>query len=193
MPHSMKEGKIIILSAPSGTGKSSIIARLMQEKDLRLEFSISATSRNPRGNECHGREYYFLTPGEFEKKARAGEFVEWEEVYPGTCYGTLVSEVDRIVGAGNNLIMDIDVKGALNVKKYFGDRALAIFVSPPSKEELERRLRMRRTDSEESIARRLEKADYELSFAPRFDAMVVNDELERASMETAGIIRKFTE
>lgn len=189
----MKEGKIIILSAPSGTGKSTIISRLMEDAGLRLEFSISATSRSPRGAECHGKEYYFLTPEEFEKKVQAGEFVEWEEVYPGTCYGTLISEVNRIVERGNNLIMDIDVKGALNVKKYFGDRALAIFVSPPSKEELERRLRARQTDSEESISRRLEKADYELSFAPRFDVMVVNDTLERAVGETAGIIRKFTE
>ncbi|MDE6717993.1 MAG: guanylate kinase [Muribaculaceae bacterium] len=189
----MKEGKIIILSAPSGTGKSTIISRLMEYDDLRLGFSISATSRSPRGSEQHGREYYFLTEREFKDKAAHGEFVEWEEVYPGTCYGTLLSEVERVTHEGRNLIMDVDVKGALNIKRFFGGKALAIFVMPPSKEELESRLRLRSTDSEESIQKRLAKADFEMEFAPKFDAVVVNDDLENAVGLTADRIRQFTE
>ena len=184
----MKKGKIIILSAPSGTGKSTIISRLMERPELQLEFSISATSRQPRGGECHGREYYFLSPEEFHERADRGEFVEWEEVYQGTCYGTLRSEVERVIDKGHNLIMDIDVKGALNVKKEFGDRAVSIFVAPPSVEELERRLRGRATDSEESVRKRLDKAEYELTFAPRFDCRVVNDDLDRAVAEVSEII-----
>lgn len=187
----MKKGKIIILSAPSGTGKSSLIRLLMDREDLRLGFSISATSRKPRGAEKDGCEYYFLTPEEFAAKAGRGEFVEWEEVYPGTCYGTLLSEVERVTGTGNNLIMDVDVKGALNIKKFFSDGALSIFVVPPSKEELERRLRSRQTDSEESIAKRLAKADFEMGFAGQFDRRVVNDELNRAADEVAGLIKEF--
>ncbi|MDE7413365.1 MAG: guanylate kinase [Muribaculaceae bacterium] len=188
----MKEGKIIILSAPSGTGKSTIISRLMELDDLRLGFSISATSRKPRGNEQHGKEYYFLSEKEFKEKAGNGEFVEWEEVYPGTCYGTLLSEVERVTHQGRNLIMDVDVKGALNVKRYFGPKALAIFVMPPSKEVLEQRLRSRQTDSEESIMKRLAKADFEMDFAPKFDTVVINDDLSKATAQTADTIRRFT-
>lgn len=187
----MKEGKIIILSAPSGTGKSTIISRLIAMDDLCLGFSISATSRKPRGEEKHGKEYYFLSEDEFKARAARGEFVEWEEVYPGTCYGTLLSEVDRVTSSGHNLIMDVDVKGALNIKRYFGTKALAIFVMPPSKEELERRLRSRETDSEESILKRLEKADFEMDFAPKFDTVVVNDDLEKATEKAAELIRDF--
>lgn len=187
----MKEGKIIILSAPSGTGKSTIISRLIAMDDLCLGFSISATSRKPRGEEKHGKEYYFLSEDEFKARAARGEFVEWEEVYPGTCYGTLLSEVDRVTSSGHNLIMDVDVKGALNIKRYFGTKALAIFVMPPSKEELERRLRSRETDSEESILKRLEKADFEMDFAPKFDTVVVNDDLEKATERAAELIRDF--
>ncbi len=186
----MNKGKIIILSAPSGTGKSTIISRLMEHPELKLQFSISATSRQPRGGECHGREYYFLTPEEFASRVEKGDFVEWEEVYHGTCYGTLRAEVERVVGNGGNLIMDIDVKGALNVKRQFGDDAVAIFVMPPSVEELERRLRGRATDSEESVRKRLDKAEYEMSFAPKFDIEVINDSLDRAVEEVAGIIMK---
>ena len=181
-------GKIFVLSAPSGTGKSSIISKIIGRPELRLRFSISATSRKPRGTEKHGVEYYFLTSEEFSERAGRGEFVEWEEVYPGTCYGTLVSEIDRICDSGHNVIMDIDVKGALNVKKRFGDRAMTIFILPPSKEELERRLRGRATDSEETIAKRLAKADFELGFAPEFDHRVVNDTLEHAAEEVADLI-----
>lgn len=188
----MKKGKIIILSAPSGTGKSTIIGRLMKNPDLKLGFSVSATSRAPRGNEINGREYYFLSPEEFHAKAERGEFVEWEEVYAGTCYGTLISEVERVINSGRNLIMDIDVKGALNVKKRFGSEALSLFILPPSLEELERRLRSRSTDSEESIRKRLEKAEYEMSFAPQFDANIINDELDHATEEVeSAIINKI--
>lgn len=184
----MDKGKIIVLSAPSGTGKSSIIKRLLDYPELHLGFSVSATSRSPRGNEHHGVEYYFITHEEFKEKAEAGDFVEWEEVYPGTCYGTLKSEVRRVTDAGQNLIMDIDVKGGLNVKKCYGDQALTIFILPPSKDELERRLRGRGTDAEEVIRKRLDKADYELSFAPQFDVRIVNDNLEKAVEEVRTLI-----
>lgn len=185
------KGKIIILSAPSGTGKSSIIRKIIDHPELRLSFSISATSRRPRTGERDGVDYYFLSEEEFMKRVRNDEFVEWEEVYPGTCYGTLVSEIERVTSSGRNLIMDIDVKGAVNVKKCFGNDAISIFILPPSKEELERRLRGRATDTEEVIARRLAKADYELGFAQQFDTRVVNDDLDRAAEEVAEKIRAF--
>lgn len=184
----MDKGKIIVLSAPSGTGKSSIIKRLLDYPELHLGFSVSATSRAPRGAEQHGVEYYFISHEEFKHRAESGDFVEWEEVYPGTCYGTLKSEVKRVTEAGQNLIMDIDVKGGLNVKKCYGEQALTIFILPPSKEELEKRLRGRGTDAEDVIRRRLDKADYELSFAPQFDVRVVNDDLERAVEEVRKLI-----
>lgn len=187
----MTKGKIIILSAPSGTGKSTIISRLMDYEGLKLGFSISATSRAPRGEEKDGREYYFLTSEEFHRRVENGEFVEWEEVYAGTCYGTLVSEVERVTGSGRNLIMDIDVKGALNVKKRYGKDALSIFILPPSVEELERRLRARSTDSEESIARRLDKAEYEMGFSDKFDRRVVNDSLDSCCSEVKKLIEEF--
>lgn len=182
-------GRIIILSAPSGCGKSSVIRELLPKEDLRLGFSISATSRAPRGDERHGVEYYFMSPEEFNARVENGEFAEWEEVYAGTCYGTLLSEIERVVGAGRNLIMDVDVKGGVNLKNKFGDQAVSIFLLPPSLEELERRLRSRGTDSEEQIGRRLAKAEYELSFAPHFDFNVVNDSLPRAVSEVERIIR----
>lgn len=184
-----KQGKIIILSAPSGSGKSSVIRELLTKDDLKLCFSISATSRAPRGEEKHGVEYYFLSQEEFYRKADAGEFAEWEEVYPGTCYGTLLSEIERVVGQGRNLIMDIDVKGGVNLKEKFGSQAISIFLLPPSVEELEKRLRSRGTDTEDQISARLSKAEYELGFAPRFDWRVVNDDLRRAVAEVESIIR----
>ena len=185
-----RKGKIIILSAPSGAGKSTIIRELTKHDDLNLGFSISATSRPPRGEERNGVEYYFLDEEEFRRRARNGEFVEWEEVYPGMFYGTLESEVERVT-SGGNLIMDVDVKGGVNIKKRFGDRALSIFIMPPGMEELERRLRGRATDSEEKIRRRLDKAEYEMGFAPQFDEQVVNDDLDKACGEVAGLIMDF--
>ncbi len=189
MSKTTEKGKIIILSAPSGSGKSTVIRHLLERPELKLGFSVSATSRLPRGEERHGVEYYFLTPEEFESKVANGEFAEWEEVYPGCRYGTLLSEIERVtVSEGRNLIMDIDVKGGVNLKKKFGDRAIAIFLMPPSREELERRLRNRATDSEEQITKRLAKADFEISFAPQFDYEIVNDNLEEAVEQIAAII-----
>lgn len=188
----MKKGKIIILSAPSGTGKSTIISRIIDDPRLKLQFSISATSRAPRAGEMDGREYYFISPEEFRRRVDNDEFVEWEEVYAGTCYGTLRSEVERITDSGHNIIMDIDVKGGVNVKRIFGDEALSIFILPPSKDELERRLRGRATDSDEVIQRRLGKAEYELGFAPQYQYRVVNDDLEKAAAEVTQIILSHT-
>lgn len=185
-------GKIIVLSAPSGTGKSTIIGELMKMPDLNLGFSVSATSRAPRGTEQDGVQYYFLSPEEFAARIERGEFVEWAEVYSGTRYGTLVSEVERVTGFGKNLIMDIDVEGALNVKKRYGDRALLIFIEPPTLQSLEERLRSRATDDDESIRRRLDKAEYEMSFADRYDKVVVNDDLDTAVADVADNIREFT-
>lgn len=186
-------GKIIVLSAPSGTGKSTIIGELMKMPDLNLGFSVSATSRAPRGTEQDGVQYYFLSPDEFAARIERGKFVEWAEVYSGTRYGTLVSEVERVTGRGMNLIMDIDVEGALNVKKRYGDLALLIFIEPPTLQSLEERLRSRATDDDESIRRRLDKAEYEMSFADRYDKVVVNDDLATAVSEVADNIRAFTE
>lgn len=174
------KGKIIILSAPSGTGKSTIIGELIKMPELKLGFSISATSRKPRGQEVNGKDYFFLSEEEFQKKVDNNEFVEWEEVYAGTRYGTLESEVERVTGSGHNLIMDVDVKGALNIKKRFGESALSIFVMPPDIDTLEKRLRNRGTDTEETIAKRLAKARFEMSFAKDFDTTVVNDSLADA-------------
>lgn len=190
---SKNNGKIIVLSAPSGTGKSTIIGELMKMPDLNLGFSVSATSRAPRGTEQDGVQYYFLSPDEFAARIERGEFVEWAEVYSGTRYGTLVSEVERVTGQGMNLIMDIDVEGALNVKKRYGDLALLIFIEPPTLQSLEERLRSRATDDDESIRRRLDKAEYEMSFAGRYDKVVVNDNLDTAVAEVADNIRAFTE
>ncbi len=163
----------------------------MQDPGLRLGFSISATSRSPRGEEKHGKDYFFLTEDEFQSKVDNGEFVEWEEVYAGTRYGTLESEVRRVTESGHNLIMDVDVKGAINIKKRFGDEALSIFVMPPSLGALESRLRGRGTDTPETISRRLAKAEYEMSFAKEFDTVVVNDALDAAVNEVASGIRRF--
>lgn len=185
-------GKVIILSAPSGTGKSSLIKHLMATRpDLDLQFSISATSRKPREGEQDGREYYFLTREEFERKIEAGEFVEWEEVYEGNFYGTLLSEVVRKVEEGHTVIMDIDVMGSLNVKRKFGDSAFAIFIMPPSIQELENRLWNRGTDTADDVARRLAKAGYEMTFASKFDTIVINDIFEKAADEVADAIENF--
>ncbi|MCU4156026.1 guanylate kinase [Carboxylicivirga sp. A043] len=185
-----KEGKLIIFSAPSGSGKSTIVQALL-DKGFNLEFSISATSRAPRGNERNGVEYHFLSPDEFRAKIAEGAFLEWEEVYKNTYYGTLKSEVDRICTAGNNIVFDVDVVGGVNIKKMYGDKALSIFVQPPSIEELRNRLTSRGTDSSEKIDMRIAKAEKELTFAPEFDKVIVNDKLEQALEETEKALASF--
>lgn len=185
------EGKIIIVSAPSGSGKSTIIGRLMERGNIDMEFSVSATNRSPRGAEVDGRDYHFLTTERFRQAIEQGEFVEYEEVYPGRFYGTLRSEIDDRTAAGRNVILDIDVKGGVNVKKIFGPRALSLFIQPPSVEELRRRLEGRATDSAEAIAERVGKAEYELGFAPQFDCVVVNDNLDRAVEQAEEAIMTF--
>ena len=184
------KGKLIIFSAPSGAGKTTIVRHLLA-KGFDLEFSISATSRQPRHTETNGKDYYFLTAEEFTKKVENDEFLEWEEVYKGTSYGTLKSEVERIRNKGKHVIFDVDVIGGLNIKKYYGDEALAVFVQPPSVEELRSRLKGRSTEAEDKIAMRIAKAEHELSFAPKFDVVIVNDQLEKAFAEAENIIEKF--
>lgn len=183
-------GKLIIFSAPSGSGKSTIINYLLQQ-GLNLRFSISATSRAPRGNERNGVEYYFMTPDEFRRHIAAGDFLEYEEVYADKFYGTLKSEVERILNEGGNVIFDVDVVGGCNIKKFYGERALSLFIQPPSIEELKRRLISRGTDSADVIENRLAKASYELSFASKFDAVIVNDDLKKAEEKTLRLIRDF--
>ena len=183
-------GKLIIFSAPSGAGKSTLVHYLLR-CGLELEFSISATSREPRGIERQGIDYYFLTLTEFRQKIENQEFIEYEEVYPNCYYGTLRSEVERITNKEKNLIFDVDVVGGLNIKKEFGDRALALFIAPPSMDELLRRLQNRDTDSPEMIQKRIGKAEYEMSFAPMFDLVIVNDDLEVAKKEAVRSIREF--
>ena len=183
-------GKLIIFSAPSGSGKSTIINYLLTQ-NLRLRFSISATSRAPRGTEKNGVEYYFLSPEEFRARIAAGDFLEYEEVYADTFYGTLKSEVERILAEGDNVIFDVDVVGGCNIKNYYGKRALSLFIQPPSIEELRHRLNTRGTDAPEVIESRIAKAEYELSFAPKFDVVVINDDLEKAEAEALHIIQKF--
>ncbi len=183
--------KLIILAAPSGSGKSTILRYLMQNPDLNLHFSISATTRQPRGAEKNGVEYLFITPDEFRQHIADGDFIEYEEVYADRYYGTLRSQVDSQLEAGQNVIFDVDVKGALNIKKAYGKRALAIFIQPPSIDELRTRLMARATDSAEDIEQRLAKADYELTFAPQFDEVVINDNLEIAQIETETLVEDF--
>jgi len=182
--------KLIIFSAPSGAGKSTLVHHLLG-CGFNIEFSVSATSRAPRGTEVHGIDYYFLTSDDFNQRIENHEFLEYEEVYPGCFYGTLRSEIERITSKGKNVVFDVDVVGGLNIKKEFGDRALALFISPPSIEELHQRLFGRRTDSEEMIAKRLGKAEYEMTFASQFDVVVVNDDLETAKNDAEQAIRLF--
>ncbi len=185
------EGKLIIFSAPSGSGKTTIINSLMSHEELNLSFSISCTSRTPRGNEHDGVEYHFVTPEEFRSLIEKNEFLEYEEVYKDRYYGTLKSHVDEKLKKKENVIFDVDVKGGCAIKEHYGKKALAVFVQPPSIEELRLRLEKRATDSSEVIAERLSKASYELSFAPKFDHIIVNDVLERAEEEALQIVRDF--
>lgn len=183
-------GKLIIISAPSGSGKTTIVNHLLK-CDLGLEFSISATTRAPRGNEKNGVEYYFLSIKEFENKITNNELVEWEEVYKDNYYGTLKSELERIWATGNHVLFDVDVKGGVNLKKLFGPGALSIFISPPSVAELERRLIARGTETPERIKIRVDKAEEEMALISRFDAVVINNDLERAKSEVQTLILSF--
>ena len=183
-------GKLIIFSAPSGSGKSTIINYLLQQS-LRLRFSISATSRAPRGTEKNGVEYYFLTPAEFKARIAKGDFLEYEEVYTDKFYGTLKSEVERILNEGDNVIFDVDVVGGCNKKRYYGDRALSVYIHPPSIEELRKRLVGRGTDTPEVIESRIAKAAYELGFADKFDTVVINDDLETAKAKALQVVQDF--
>jgi guanylate kinase len=184
------KGKLIILSAPSGSGKSTIISHILKQ-GLPVRFSISATSRPPRGNEQNGVEYWFLSPEEFRERITNNDFLEYEEVYADRFYGTLRSEVENHLGRGENVILDVDVSGGLNIKKQYGNQALLIFIRPPSIKELHRRLEQRGTDSPEVIADRIAKAEYELSLAFYYDCVVINDNLEKAKQETETIIKNF--
>ncbi|MDI3528130.1 MAG: guanylate kinase [Tenuifilum sp.] len=184
------EGKLLIFSAPSGAGKTTIVKHLL-EKFPQLEFSISACSRKPRDGEIHGKDYYFLTVEEFKEKIEKGEFVEWEEVYPGSYYGTLWSELKRIWDKGHHVMFDVDVKGGLNLKKKFPKNSLAVFVKPPSIDELRKRLLKRGTETEETINVRIGKAQEELSFAPQFDYILTNNQVESAFVEAESVVRKF--
>jgi guanylate kinase len=183
-------GRLIIFSAPSGAGKSTLVQSLI-DSGIEFSFSVSATSRQPRGNERNGVEYYFLTPDEFKRKINTDEFVEYEEVYPDCFYGTLKSELQKKLDEGKNMLFDVDVVGGLNIKKQYGNQALAIFIMPPSKEKLRERLIKRSTDSEEMIEKRIAKADWEMTFAPQFDIVIVNNILEEAKKQVETIVRHF--
>lgn len=187
----MRKGKLIVISAPSGTGKSTIIGELMKDESLKLEFSISATTRPPRGTEQHGVEYYFLTLDDFKQRIERDEFAEYHEVYEGRFYGTLKSEIKRITDKGNNVVLDLDVLGGIDVKKIYGKKAFAVFIKPPSIETLRQRLLSRGTDSIEDINNRVARAEYELSLADQYDCCVVNDVLADAVDQTREIITNF--
>ena len=186
------KGKMLIVSAPSGSGKSTIVNWLMQEHpELNLYFSVSCTSRAPRGTEQDGVEYFFLTPEEFRQRIERDEFLEYEEVYENRFYGTLKAQVERQLEAGQNVVFDVDVKGGINIKRHYGEQAMSLFIQPPSIEELRRRLEGRGTDTPEAIENRLAKAEYELTFAPQFDHIVVNDDLQQAKAETLQLVQQF--
>ena len=184
-------GKLIIFSAPSGSGKSTLVNYLLSQPEANYAFSVSCTSRAPRGTEQHGKDYYFLSPEEFRRRIANDEFLEYEEVYTDKFYGTLKCEVERLSDEGYTVLFDVDVKGGVNIKKFYGERALSIFVQPPSIEELSRRLHNRGTDAEEVIQTRLAKAEYELTFASQFDRVIVNDDLETAKAEVLAVVKDF--
>lgn len=186
------QGKVIIFSAPSGSGKSTIINWLMKEhKELNLAFSISCTSRKPRGTERDGVEYFFVTPQEFKDRIANGEFLEYEEVYTDRFYGTLKAQVEKQLERGENVVLDVDVKGGCNIKNFYADKALSLFIQPPSVEELRKRLTGRGTDAPEVIEDRIKRAEFELSFADKFDHVIVNDELSAAQQEVLNLVKEF--
>ncbi len=184
--------KVIVCSAPSGSGKSTLVQYLIKQ-GVDLHFSVSATNRAPRGVEVHGKDYFFLTPEEFHQHIEAGDFLEYEEVYPGRFYGTLRAQVDAQLKQGDNVICDVDVKGGVSIKRAYGDRCLSLFIQPPSIDALRERLIARATDSLEAIETRLAKAEYEMSFAPQFDAVIINDDLITAQADILRIVREFLE
>ncbi len=186
------KGKLLIFSAPSGSGKTTLVKHLL-EKIGNLTFSVSATSRMPRLGEVNGKDYYFLATTDFQQKIKENAFLEWEEVYPAVFYGTLLSQIEEKRAAGLNVIFDVDVVGGLNIKKYYGAEALAVFVQAPSIEILAQRLNQRGTDDIESIQKRLDKAAYEMTFAPKFDHIIVNDKLEDAQRELEATVKQFLE
>lgn len=185
------ENKVMVFSAPSGAGKTTIVTHLLKAFN-KLEFSVSATSRAPRGQEVDGKDYYFLSVKEFKKRIKNGEFVEYEEVYPGSFYGTLKSEVERIWAKGNVIMFDVDVKGGVSIKRIFGEKAFTVFIMPPSLEVMEQRLRARGTDSEEAIKTRVAKAAEEMTYAAKFDAVLVNDVLEESFEKAERLVKLFT-
>ena len=186
------KGRLLIFSAPSGSGKSTIVQWLMKEHpELNMHFSISCTTRAPRGTEQNGVEYFFISPAEFKEEIAQDAFVEYEEVYTDKYYGTLKSQVTEMTENGQNVVFDIDVKGGCNIKRQYGNKALSIFIQPPSIEELRRRLEGRATDAQEVIEQRLSKASYELTFADKFDIVIVNDDLEKAKADTLNAINEF--
>ncbi len=186
------QGKVIIVSAPSGAGKTSIVRHLLEQVPA-LKFSISATTRPKRDYEIDGKDYYFLTPEQFKERLANDEFLEWQEVYTDQFYGSLKSEVERIWSNGQAVIFDVDVLGGLNIKKFYGDEALSVFIEPPTMEELENRLKNRGTENDASLKKRLAKAEYELSFARQFDRIVLNDDLKTAQQEMIDLVRDFLE
>ncbi len=183
--------KVIILSAPSGAGKTTLAKYLLENPELKLKFSISATTRGPRQGEQNGKDYYFLTTRDFKEKIKNNEFVEWEEVYENIYYGTLKKEIQRIFDEGNNVLFDVDVKGGINLKKYFGNQALSIFIAPPSFQELKKRLEARHTENPESLKKRLERAKQELLYIDKFDKVIINDNLDKAKQEIYTIVKNF--
>jgi guanylate kinase len=185
-----KGGKLIVFSAPSGSGKTTIVKHLLKQQALNLEFSVSATSRAPRGEEVHGKDYYFLSLKDFKQHMKDDDFLEWEEVYRDTFYGTLHSEIERIWAMGKNVIFDIDVVGGLRIKRKFPERTLAVFIKPPSVEELKIRLKKRKTESDEKINMRIAKASVEMATAPRFDYVILNDTLDHAIAEAELLINE---
>ena len=186
------QGKVIIVSAPSGAGKTSIVRHLLEEVP-ELKFSISATTRHKRDYEEDGKDYYFITPENFKERLANDEFLEWQEVYKNQYYGSLKCEVERIWNNGQTVIFDVDVLGGLNIKKFYGDNALAVFIEPPTIEELVNRLKKRGTETEESLKKRVDKAEYEMSFADQFDKIVLNDDLKTAQQEMIDLVRGFLE
>ena len=189
----MNKGKLLVFSAPSGSGKTTIVRHLLAQEDLNLEFSISCATREPRGQEVDGKDYYFISWEEFKKHIKAEEFVEWEEVYTNNYYGTLKSEVERIWAKGKNVIFDIDVSGGLRIKSKFPQETLAVFVKPPSVDELKRRLKQRSTESDEKINMRIAKAHVELATAPQFDTIIKNYDLDVAKQEAYELVKNFIE